>query len=124
MKLMLNTCMCLYNRKEKEMEEEICNPVSAMCEEQAAEETYPGAEHRLCSTTMHPVPHEHPSAPHEAARSLTEKQLQQLESSSSSHWQHFQHCKQWLPELSPLMLQWKMSRNKERLSQIFPEALG
>lgn len=59
------------------MEEEICNPVSARWEKQGAEETHPGAKHGLCSialspsTTIHPVPHEHPSAPHEAARNLT-----------------------------------------------------
>lgn len=62
------------------MEEEICNAVSATWEEQGAKETYPGAEPwflQCCSESQHyhahPVPHEHPSAPHEAARSLTGK---------------------------------------------------
>lgn len=58
--------------------EEICNPVSAVWEEQEAEETsrsraIASAALLSPSSTMHPVPQEHPSVPHEAARNLTGK---------------------------------------------------
>lgn len=130
---MLNICMFLYNRKGKEMEEETCNPVSAIWEGQGAEETYPGAEPRillravLLRVPALPCTQCHMNIPVHPMRlpgTWWGKQQEQLESSSSPHWQHFQHCRQLLLELYHWYFNGKCPETRRDFARPFQQHWG